>query len=77
MAKTAITRKFSGRLSTIHVEKPFKLSQPVIVIPEEEYKEMLEDIDDLRDALKAEEEYLTTGGRLFIEYDKERKKSRR
>jgi hypothetical protein len=74
MYKTILTK---GIPPTVHFEKPFRLEQPVVVIPEEEYRELLADINDLRDALKAEEDYLSTGGKLFIEYDKERRKKRR
>lgn len=65
------------KLPVIHVEKPTKLDEPVVIIPEEEYKELLEDMEDLRDALKAEEEYLKEGGRLFSEYDNGRRRKNR
>jgi len=45
-------------------------------LPPEQYEaviELLEDIDDLQDALQAEAEYQAGQGRLFAEYDAERK----
>jgi len=46
------------------------------LLPPEQYEaviEFLEDIEDLQDALQAEAEYQTSQGRLFAEYDAERK----
>jgi len=77
MTKDLFHKKMFLKLPIINLEKPFKLDQPVVVIPEEEYKELLEDIQDLRDALKAEKEYATAGGRLFSEHDKQRRSKKR
>ena len=76
MTKTLSHKKFVFRLPIIHIEKPFKLDKPVVMIPEEEYRKMLEDIEDLRDALSAEEECSISGGKSFAEYDKRRKKNK-
>ena len=46
------------------------------LLPPEQYGaviELLEDIEDLQDALQAEAEYQAGQGRLFAEYDAERK----
>lgn len=71
-----LNNKIVIKLPIMDLEHPVKLSKPVVMVPEEEYKEMLEDLDDLRSALKAEEEYLAEGGRLFSDYDKQRRKTR-
>jgi len=45
-------------------------------LPPEQYEaviELLEDIEDLQDALQAEAEYQAGQGRFFAEYDAERK----
>jgi BioD-like phosphotransacetylase family protein len=76
MAKSTNHKKLYLKLPIIQIEKPYKLNKPVVMIPEEEYKELLEDIQDLRDALKAEEEYLIEGGKSFAEYEKHRRKKR-
>lgn len=76
MAKTTTHKKLYVGLPIFHIEKPYKLDKPVVMIPEEEYKELLEDIQCLRDALRAEEEYVIEGGRPFAEYDRERRKKR-
>ncbi|MBU0574131.1 MAG: hypothetical protein ABIJ26_04400 [Candidatus Margulisiibacteriota bacterium] len=74
MSKTNIKKGITVKLPVINLETPYKLNQPVVIIPEDEYNELLEDIQDLRDALKAEEEYIVEGGKLFSDYDKKRKK---
>ena len=46
------------------------------LLPPEQYEaviELLEDIEDLQDALQAEAEYQADQGRPFAEYDAERK----
>ncbi|MBI5399746.1 hypothetical protein HZB07_03940 [Candidatus Saganbacteria bacterium] len=73
MAKVISDKKFIIKLPVIDIEKAYKLKKPVVVIPEEEYMALLENLQDLRSALRAEEEYLTTGGKLFSEYDKQRR----
>ncbi|OGB90512.1 hypothetical protein A2625_03070 [candidate division WOR-1 bacterium RIFCSPHIGHO2_01_FULL_53_15] len=77
MAKTLFNKKIILKLPIIDIEKPYKLVKPIVMIPEEEYREMLEDIEDLRSALKAEEEHLNEGGRLFSDYDKHRRNKKR
>ena len=74
MTKSLTGKKSNGRFFTFNIARAIKLNQPLIVIPEGEYKELMENIADLRDALKAEEHYLTSGGGLFSEYDKARRK---
>lgn len=76
MPKTVSHKNILLKLPIIDIEKPFKLEKPVVVITEEVYLGLLEDMQDLRDALKAEEEYLIDGGKLFSEYDKARRKKR-
>lgn len=76
MTKTLSHKRFVIKLPIINLEKPYKIDKPVVMIPEEEYRELLEDIEDLRDALAAEEEYSTSGGKSFTGYDQRRKKNR-
>jgi hypothetical protein len=66
-----------SKLPVLHIGKPTMLNKPVVLVSEEEYKQLLEDIEDLRDALKAEEEFSKEGGVLFTEYDKARRRKKR
>jgi len=75
MSKIGLQKNYILKLPLINLEKPYKIDQPVVMIPEEEYKELLEDIQDLQDALKAEEDNRVEGGRFFSEYDKKRRKT--
>ena len=53
-----------------------KDDEKVVILSEDYFEEILEDLEDLRDALKAEKEYIAEGGKLFSDYDKERRRRR-
>lgn len=71
-----MSKTMTMRLPVINLEKPVKLDKAVVMIPVAKYTELIDDLADLRDALKAEEEYRQEGGKPFLEYDKQRKKKR-
>jgi hypothetical protein len=73
MAKITSNKKMIIKLPIIDIQKAYRLEKPVVVVPEAEYRELLEDIEDLRDALNAEKDHLAEGGKLFSEYDKRRR----
>jgi len=77
MAKDLSHKNMLLKLPIISLEQPIRLDKPVVLIPEEEYKELIEDIQDLRSALRAEEEFAAEGGRTFSEYNKHRRSKKR